>query len=153
MSRLTDRDAAGNWQLHGVDWKQLREGEIITRETSQRLYGALCKLRDYENIDEEPEQIEKLMIAGEIRKSRLAKQCVESWAKKKKYSVFEKNGEVYVITDDGSVKFDKNDLDRLWEHITFWLDQELRRKQHVREYDGATKGGHDGKTIMDGRHS
>ena len=49
MMRLTEKDELGNWCLKGVRWEQLREGQVITKEVSERLYGALCKLKDYED--------------------------------------------------------------------------------------------------------
>ena len=48
MNRLTEGDEQGNWMLKGVAWKSLHTGQVITKEVSERLYGALCKLRDYE---------------------------------------------------------------------------------------------------------
>ena len=139
MSRLTDRDAAGNWQLHGVDWKQLREGETITGEVEKRLYGALCKLRDYENIDEEPGRIEKLKNAEKTRRRNLAKEIICQWAKEKGCETFEKGGEVWVMTEAKCVKFDKNDFGNLWEYMAFWLVQELERKQRAGEWKKVTE--------------
>lgn len=139
MSRLTDRDAAGNWQLHGVDWKQLREGEIITGEVEKRLYGALCKLRDYEDIDEEPGRLKELKNAEETRRRNLAKEIIKQWAKEKGYETFEKGGEVWVMTEGKCVKFSKNDFSSLWEYMAFWLDQELERKQRAGEWKKVTE--------------
>ena len=48
MDRLTEKDVCGNWSLKGLPWKDLYEGTPITRETYEILYGALCKLLDYE---------------------------------------------------------------------------------------------------------
>ena len=45
MNRLTEGDEQGNWMLKGVAWKSLHTGQVITKEVSERLYGALCKLR------------------------------------------------------------------------------------------------------------
>ena len=49
MKRLTEKDDLGNWCLKGVRWEQLRAGQVITKDVSERLYGALCKLKDYED--------------------------------------------------------------------------------------------------------
>ena len=49
MIRLTETDEQGNWALKGVAWKSLHVGQVLTKETSERLYGALCKLKDYED--------------------------------------------------------------------------------------------------------
>lgn len=139
MSRLTDHDKTGNWQLHGVDWKQLREGEIITGEVEKRLYGALCKLRDYENIDEEPGQLKNLKNAVKTGRRILAKEIIHRWAKDRRYKSFEKGGEVRVMTEGKCVKFSKNDFSSLWEYMAFWLDQELERKQRAGEWKKVTE--------------
>lgn len=61
MQRLTEKDDLGNWCLKGVRWEQLRAGQVITKEVSERLYGALCKLRDYEDTGAHPDAVEMLM--------------------------------------------------------------------------------------------
>lgn len=58
--RLTQKDEQGNWTLRGVPWKQLHEGQVITKELRERLYGALWKLMEYEDIGLTPEEIERL---------------------------------------------------------------------------------------------
>lgn len=58
--RLTEKDDLGNWCLKGVRWEQLREGQVITKEVSERLYGALCKLKDYEDTGCSPDDVERL---------------------------------------------------------------------------------------------
>ncbi|EHF00007.1 DUF551 domain-containing protein [Enterocloster citroniae] len=54
--RLTQKDDQGNWSLRGVKWEQLHVGQTITQEVSEKLYGALWKLMEYEGTD----QIEEL---------------------------------------------------------------------------------------------
>ena len=75
MQRLTEKDDLGNWCLKGVRWEQLREGQVITKEVSERLYGALCKLKDYEETGCIPDGIADLvenyakamtLLAGQI---------------------------------------------------------------------------------------
>lgn len=58
MHRLTEGDEQGNWMLKGVAWKSLHTGQVITKEVSERLYGALCKLRDYEESGLNPDEVE-----------------------------------------------------------------------------------------------
>lgn len=62
MGRLTGRDKQGNWWLNGVEWSELHPGTVITEETYQRLYGALCKLRDYENSRFTPDDLNSMRI-------------------------------------------------------------------------------------------
>lgn len=37
MIRLTETDEQGNWALKGVAWKSLYVGQVITKETSEKL--------------------------------------------------------------------------------------------------------------------
>ena len=61
MQRLTEKDDQGNWCLKGVRWEQLRAGQVITKDVSERLYGALCKLKDYEDTGCSPDGIADLV--------------------------------------------------------------------------------------------
>lgn len=70
MGRLTEKDVCGHWRLKGLPWKNLYEGTPITRETYEILYGALCKLLDYEETGLTPEEIEKL---NDFEKSQVGK--------------------------------------------------------------------------------
>ncbi len=60
MSRLTKKDDSGNWSLKGLPWKDTYVGQVITRNTEEKIYGALCKLRDYEESGLDPEQVQQL---------------------------------------------------------------------------------------------
>lgn len=60
MKRLTQKDEQGNWSLRGVLWESLHEGQVITKELWERLYGALWKLMEYEDTGLTPEQVERL---------------------------------------------------------------------------------------------
>lgn len=75
MRRLTEKDDQGNWCLKGVRWEQLREGQVITKDVAERLYGALFKLKDYEDTGASPGGIADLiknyaramtLLAGQI---------------------------------------------------------------------------------------
>ena len=75
MKRLTEKDDLGNWCLKGVRWEQLRAGQVITKEVGEKLYGALCKLKDYEDTGCIPDGIADLvenyakamtLLAGQI---------------------------------------------------------------------------------------
>lgn len=58
--RLTESDDLGNWGIKGLPWKDLQVGQIITQEISEKLYGCLCKLKDYEKTGLSPEEVERL---------------------------------------------------------------------------------------------
>ena len=60
MRRLTEKDYLGNWCLKGVKWEQLHIGQVITEKVSEKLYGALCKLRNYEDTNVSPEEVEQI---------------------------------------------------------------------------------------------
>ena len=60
MGRLTESDEQGNWCLKGMPWEDLHVGKTITRNTWERIYGALCKLKDYEDTGLDPERVESL---------------------------------------------------------------------------------------------
>lgn len=58
--RLTEKDDLGHWFLKGLEWGQLREGKVITKAVAQKLYGALCKLKDYEDTGCNSDDVERL---------------------------------------------------------------------------------------------
>lgn len=59
MVRLTEKSKTGLWHLRGVSWEQLREGHRITKTENEKIYGALCKLKDYEDSGMNPDQVAK----------------------------------------------------------------------------------------------
>lgn len=60
MGRLTEKDVCGNWGLRGLPWKNLYTGTPITWETYEVLYGALRKLKDYEDTGLSPAEAKEL---------------------------------------------------------------------------------------------
>ena len=60
MGRLTAKNSQGYWSLKGVQGNSLCEGQVITKDIQQRLTGALCKLKDYEDIGYSPENVEHI---------------------------------------------------------------------------------------------
>lgn len=69
MKRLTEKDGQGNWCLKDVLWENLREGQVITKEVNESLYGALWKLKDYEDTGLSPEDVERLKDLREGEKA------------------------------------------------------------------------------------
>lgn len=57
---LIDIDYLGNWQLRGLNWRDLYVGEVITENTYFLLFTALSKLLDYEMTGLSPEDVEDL---------------------------------------------------------------------------------------------
>ena len=60
MSRLTQTDDSGNWSLKGLPWKDTYVGQVIMRNTSEKIRIALWKLKDYEESGLDPEQVQEL---------------------------------------------------------------------------------------------
>lgn len=60
MNGLIERDDTGNWKVKGLPWKDLYEGETITKDTWEKLYGALCRLNEYEELELSPEQLREV---------------------------------------------------------------------------------------------
>lgn len=57
---LIEVDDNGKWRLKGVEWKQIAPGAVITKKIWEKLYGALWKLKDYENTRVDPDGIRQL---------------------------------------------------------------------------------------------
>ena len=79
--RLTEVKKNGEWALKGVKWKKLCTGKKITLKVREKLYGALCKLRDYENTGLSPEDVERVNNFGESQVERLMKKLQEEQEK------------------------------------------------------------------------
>lgn len=50
MNRLTVKGDTGEWRMKGIQWEEI----------DTRLYGALCKLKAYEDTGLMPDEVEKL---------------------------------------------------------------------------------------------
>ncbi|MCM1234873.1 MAG: hypothetical protein NC489_32630 [Ruminococcus flavefaciens] len=48
MAGLIERDGRGNWHVKGLPWEYLQEGQPVTHEVWEKLYGCLYKLMQYE---------------------------------------------------------------------------------------------------------
>lgn len=60
MNRLTEKINNWRWRLKGVNRKQITPGAEITDEVWRKLYGALCRLKDYEDTGLMPDEIERM---------------------------------------------------------------------------------------------
>lgn len=63
MKRLTQQDKYGNYCLDGVTYEQLYEGHRIEFDAAEKIYGALRKLKDYEDTGMDPEDVERMKEA------------------------------------------------------------------------------------------
>lgn len=73
MERLTEVNKDGKWRLKGLLWSDTETGKIITQNTNEKIYGALCKLRDYENTGITPDQLQVI----EEEYSKMAEELAE----------------------------------------------------------------------------
>lgn len=60
MGRLTQKDDKGNWSLRNIPWGELFEGGRIEPKARQVIYGALCKLKEYEDTGLEPGNLQEM---------------------------------------------------------------------------------------------
>ena len=88
--RLTEVKKNGEWTLKGVQWEELCVGKVITEELRQKLYGALCKLKDYENTGLSPEEVERVNDFSESQVARLLKKLQKEQEKNKWIPVTER---------------------------------------------------------------
>ena len=59
---LIEVDDNGKWRLKGVEWKQIAPGAVITKKIWEKLYGALWKLKDYEDTGLMPNEVTALNV-------------------------------------------------------------------------------------------
>ena len=112
MNRLTEKDDQGNWALKGIHWQQLYVGQVITRKVQEKLYGALHKLLDYEEVGLSPDEVESLKDKNrwipvsegmpEERNSTFAKfKGTEKWTPRM-FEKISRNVLVTIAYDDGT---------------------------------------------------
>ena len=73
MARLTEKDDRGNWGLKGCPWEMIYPGKQISQEIWERLYGALCKLKDYEDTQLSPEDVVRVNCFERSQSGKLLK--------------------------------------------------------------------------------
>lgn len=81
MNRLTEKNESGNWNLKGLPWEILRAGATITEESRKILYGALFKLKNYEDTGLSPEDIERVNNFEKSQAGKLLKKLNEEQKK------------------------------------------------------------------------
>ena len=57
---LIEKNDNGSWKLKGVGWSQIKPGAVITVQVWEELYGALWKLKDYEETGLMPDKVLEL---------------------------------------------------------------------------------------------
>ena len=60
--RLTEKKDNGHWILKDVSWDELKPGVVLNKEIWEKLYGALWKLKDYEDTGLMPNEVTALNV-------------------------------------------------------------------------------------------
>lgn len=60
--RLTEKKDNGHWILKDVSWDELKPGVVLTKKIWEKLYGALWKLKDYEDTGLMPNEVTALNV-------------------------------------------------------------------------------------------
>lgn len=61
MSNIIQVDDLGNWCVKGLKWSSIYPGKVLDSYAWEKLYGCLCKLKDYESTGLSPDQVESLI--------------------------------------------------------------------------------------------
>ncbi len=73
MGELIAKDRQGHWMLKGVPWELLQEGQPLLKDVHDRVYGALYKLKAYEDTGYSPENVEHIRYVLEDAVKELEK--------------------------------------------------------------------------------
>ena len=138
--RLTDKTDSGNWCLRDVPWDQLKPGVVITKKIWEKLYGALWKLKDYEDTGLSPEEVESVNDFEKSQTYRAIAELQEEREKHRWIPVTEKLPELetyilvsfdnftlpdvatYRVDDDGSGAFYPGDEDYTYLSVGFYVN-------------------------------
>lgn len=80
--RLTEKKDSGHWSLKGVSWDDLKPGTVLTKKILEKLYGALWKLKDYEDTGLSPEEVESV---NDFEKSQTYRAIAELQEEREKH--------------------------------------------------------------------
>jgi hypothetical protein len=105
MNKLIEKDDCGNWSLKGVRWSNLMPGALITKDTYEKAYAALCKLMDYEDTELDPEDVERINDFDKSQSGKMLKKLNEEQRKHRWIPVSERLPEdgTYLCTLDGEL--------------------------------------------------
>lgn len=117
--RLTEKKDSGSWRLRDVPWDQLKPGAVLTQKTWEKLYGALWKLKDYEDSGLSPEQIGIMKDDAQVTAKGMLKKVAELSAElnrikgdnSRKFQTEEKSNSINVYSsglDTGEQTSNKN---------------------------------------------
>ena len=144
MTRLTVKDAQGNWALKGVRWEDLREGKTITKEMWERLYGALWKLMEYEDTGLEPDEVEELNDFSRNQTGKIMKKIAEEQEKTRWIPVGERLPEEHpsiFANLKGTAAWNNAMFEKLSDEVDITIENEKGevRTTHAHTIDGVWK--------------
>ena len=137
---LIEVDDNGKWRLKGVEWKQIAPGAVITKKIWEKLYGALWKLKDYEDTGLSPEEVESVNDFEKSQTYRVIAELQEEREKHRWIPVTEKLPEpetyilvsfdnftlpdiaTYRVDDDGSGAFYPGDEDYTYLSVGLYVN-------------------------------
>ena len=79
--RLTEKKDSGHWCLRDVPWSDLKPGVVLTEKVWEKLYGALWKLKDYEDTGLMPNEVTALNAETQKETQKEARKMLERVAK------------------------------------------------------------------------
>ena len=107
MNKLIEKDDCGNWSLKGVRWSNLMPGALITKDTYEKVYAALCKLMDYEETELDPEEVERINDFDKSQSGKMLKKLNEEQRKHRWIPVSERlpeEDQCILVTVNGRYK-------------------------------------------------
>ena len=138
--RLTEKKDSGSWCLRDVPWDQMKPGAVLTQKTCEKFYGALWKLKDYEDAGKSPEEVERVNDFEKIQTCRAIAELQEEREKHRWIPVTERFPEpetyilvsfenfslpdiaTYRVDDDGSGAFYPGDEDYTYLSVGFYVN-------------------------------
>ena len=105
MGRLTKKDKQGRWSLLDFPWHELHSGAVLSVRLAEALYGALCKLKDYEDTGMNPEDVRKLDDFEQSQVGKMLKKLNEEQRKNRWIPVEEqlpKERNLYLVTAESA---------------------------------------------------
>ena len=75
--RLTEKKDSGHWCLRDVPWSDLKPGVVLSEKTWEKLYGALWKLKDYEDAGKSPDEIKSMDDDMQVTAKGMLKKVAE----------------------------------------------------------------------------
>lgn len=132
--RLTEKKDNGHWILKDVSWDELKPGVVLTKEIWEKLYGALWKLKDYEDTGLMPNEVTALNVETQKDAEEALKEIrrwipvTERLPEPETYILVSFDNftlpdiATYRVDDDGSGAFYPGDEDYTYLYVGFFVN-------------------------------